>query len=182
MIGDFSSSVLINEILSTSHKIDFDFLAKLNLSINLLFDFRNEIEEKKEFIKGKENLYKQTFDYVAQAILPLKPIKIDAKITVNDSIYIKFLLDNKYWIRLEIFLDDIQHLDPKQTKVVLSIDEGDEQIFGTYCNIDDAISFLFEQVGNLISKINFPDTSEHISSVSTTSTEENASLSTGFID
>jgi len=150
-----------------------DHLKEIIAQRILLNDFKNELERNKDSLGSSREMYESIFSYFSRAIIPLKPTKIDLKFTPSDSIYLKFLLDNTYYVRIEIFLDDLVSFDENIIEAVLNIDEDGEQIFGTICSLSEVINYLFQEVNLLkLSPFQSLDTSGNYELQSSHATEE----------
>lgn len=145
---------------SKSEFYNSEYLNRILVSLSTIKEFERELVKKRSLITGSENKYKEAFSYLIQAILPLSPINIIPKITRTNSIYIKFLLDNRYLVRLELFLDEDETFSAEKNFIVLNIDENEEQIFGTHCIAEKAIEYLFNRIENLSTTSSLTNTSD----------------------
>lgn len=127
------------------------------LLLNLKYRF--EAINKLNLINDKKEIFDKTVDYLQSALSPLRVTNDTLKITSSGTLYIKFLLDEIYFVRFEVFLNEVEGFSLNTIEVAINIEEGGSQIFGTVCSLKGVVEHLFEQTENLRITKTYPDSS-----------------------
>lgn len=104
--------------------------------------YNNELLQKQEFLSINQSIYNEAFNYIISEITPLQPNDLSIKITASNSLYLKFEIENKHIIRLEVFLDDQDVFSEESENTSLIIEKNKSQIYGCFASPTDALRKL----------------------------------------
>ena len=114
--------------------------------------FKSELDYNKNNLESSiVKSLSQAIRYIADEISNLNPLNILLRITVQKSLYIKFIAGDQVVVRLEFFGDD-DIFDPLSNNTALLFERDKIQTFGFYGSLLDALYYIrrkFRTTANL---------------------------------